>query len=192
MARKKLELLGQRFGKLTVMEESSSRRGKSMWKCSCTCGNEKMIRGFDLTRGKSTSCGSCGSFATNMEPRRHAIYITYKRCAKERGYEFNITSEQFKALTKQPCIYCGAQPVENHKGGYKDPIKFNGIDRKDNTKGYEEDNCFPCCKTCNLGKNNMTYEEHQAYIEQLVLHTLKQKPHLIVSIERFNYCNREL
>ena len=36
-------------------------------------------------------------------------------------------------------------------------IKYNGVDRKFNKKGYEIDNVISCCKICNIAKNNNTY-----------------------------------
>jgi 5-methylcytosine-specific restriction endonuclease McrA len=37
---------------------------------------------------------------------------------------------------------------------------YSGIDRKDNEKGYTEENCVPCCKRCNGIKGEwLSYEE---------------------------------
>ena len=36
----KINLLGQHFGKLIVLEETNQRKNKSVvWKCQCECGN---------------------------------------------------------------------------------------------------------------------------------------------------------
>ena len=36
----KINLIGQTIGKLTVLEETSKRKNKSVvWKCQCDCGN---------------------------------------------------------------------------------------------------------------------------------------------------------
>lgn len=53
----KLNLLGQKFGKLTVIEEMPSKNGYSMWKCKCECGNIVIIRGSHLTSENTKSCG---------------------------------------------------------------------------------------------------------------------------------------
>lgn len=62
MAKKIIDLTGQQFGKLTVLERAEdyvTPKGKHqiMWKCQCECGNTKNIRGVTLRNGKSTSCG---------------------------------------------------------------------------------------------------------------------------------------
>ena len=185
----KHNLIGQRFGKLTVVKQSPSHQGRSMWLCNCDCGNKKVIMGHSIKTCKTMSCGSCASFTANMEPARYSEFVKYKGNAIKRGLSFNISSELFKALTQKPCIYCGVTPTKSRKSECKIPIHFTGIDRKDNTKGYEEDNCFPCCRVCNFGKGKMPHEEYLAHLKQVALHMCKQNPHLVVSIERFNYCS---
>lgn len=53
---KKYNLLGQTFGKLTVLEKT--RLGKQVaWKCKCECGNEKIVITHNLVAGIIVSCG---------------------------------------------------------------------------------------------------------------------------------------
>lgn len=52
-------LIGQTFGRLTVLEQVKNRtahRGK-YWKCQCACGNITEVRGDYLTGGTTKSCG---------------------------------------------------------------------------------------------------------------------------------------
>lgn len=52
------DITGMKFGKLTVIEFSSTGgRSGSMWKCACDCGNSKVVRGSTLRTGHTTSCG---------------------------------------------------------------------------------------------------------------------------------------
>jgi len=54
----KINLLGQRFGSLVVIEEApSDKNGNAMWKCKCDCGNIIITRGSGLRYGNTTSCG---------------------------------------------------------------------------------------------------------------------------------------
>lgn len=58
--RKRINLTGQKFGRLTVIsynEEISVQKRGSYWTCKCDCGNEKVVRGTDLKTGATTSCG---------------------------------------------------------------------------------------------------------------------------------------
>lgn len=53
-----IDLTGDRFGKLTVIEEAErSKHGKRMWKCLCDCGNITIVEQYKLRRSKTKSCG---------------------------------------------------------------------------------------------------------------------------------------
>lgn len=60
-------LLGQKFGKLTVIEKTDKRQqGSIMWKCQCDCGNIKEINGSSLINGYTKSCG-CSFYSHGEE-----------------------------------------------------------------------------------------------------------------------------
>ena len=50
-------LLGRRFGKLTVISIAENKNGRTMWKCRCDCGKIKEVETGNLKRGNSKSCG---------------------------------------------------------------------------------------------------------------------------------------
>lgn len=52
-----IDLTGQRFGRLTVVEKAPSTGGQAEWICECDCGNIKKIKGGHLRNGVITSCG---------------------------------------------------------------------------------------------------------------------------------------
>lgn len=56
---KQHNLIGQRFGMLTVLERTDQRnhRGNTMWLCKCDCGNTKLISTQALNQGNTISCG---------------------------------------------------------------------------------------------------------------------------------------
>ena len=55
---KKIDLVGQRFGRLTVLEDTQERaNGKVIWKCQCDCGNVVNVRSTYLTSSSTQSCG---------------------------------------------------------------------------------------------------------------------------------------
>lgn len=54
----KVDLVGKRFGRLTVIAEDGRTKSNSIrWKCICDCGNIKTIDGAELRRGHVASCG---------------------------------------------------------------------------------------------------------------------------------------
>ena len=55
---KKINLIGQRFGRLLVISEADrDKQQRVKWLCRCDCGVEKVVQGRDLRRGKTKSCG---------------------------------------------------------------------------------------------------------------------------------------
>jgi len=54
----KIDLSGQKFGRLIVLEEAGcDKLDNVMWKCRCDCGTIKTIRGDSLRSGHTQSCG---------------------------------------------------------------------------------------------------------------------------------------
>jgi hypothetical protein len=63
---KKANLIGHKFGKLTVISESSpipakGRSGYVAWNCQCDCGGVATVRASTLKAGLQKSCGCAGS-----------------------------------------------------------------------------------------------------------------------------------
>ena len=54
-------LVGERFGKLTVIEfagvKKYGKKNARMWKCKCDCGNETTVIQHNLLCGNTQSCG---------------------------------------------------------------------------------------------------------------------------------------
>jgi len=72
-------------------------------------------------------------------------FRVYKLYAEEKGYEFNISFEEFKKIIESDCFYCGC----------KRGLNLNTIDRLDSNLGYIKENMVPSCKTCNFMKNTL-------------------------------------
>ena len=62
MARKPINLAGQRFGRLLAVEATDRRTesGDVIWRCRCDCGREREFSAHVLRSGNTRSCG-CGS-----------------------------------------------------------------------------------------------------------------------------------
>ena len=78
-------------------------------------------------------------------------YIAYKSSARDRGWEFTLTKEEFAELWQQSCFYCGGE------------IATIGLDRIDNTQGYNKGNVVSCCSTCNYMKATKTFDEYTGH-----------------------------
>ncbi len=52
-------LIGKRYGQLTIMKLHPERTntGFAQWICKCDCGNTTVVIGINLVRGNTKSCG---------------------------------------------------------------------------------------------------------------------------------------
>ena len=76
---KKLDLTGQRFGRLLVLCECGRQDNHILWKCRCDCGNECVVRGTYLTDGRTASCGCYRRETTRRRSTTHGLKSTHKR-----------------------------------------------------------------------------------------------------------------
>ena len=52
-----VDLTGQKFGRLTVIERAENKGKKTAWLCQCECGNVSVVRSCHLKSGAIVSCG---------------------------------------------------------------------------------------------------------------------------------------
>ena len=87
---KKLDLTGQRFSKLIVINEGEPRiepsgKKKIRWNCRCDCGNIVLVSTDNLRSGHTTSCG-CLVSRTNLAGQRFGR-LTALELIKNRGWK---------------------------------------------------------------------------------------------------------
>lgn len=163
----KYNLKDQQFGKWTVLEYVSRDPSNSQyvngWRCRCECGRFATIPSQNLRLERTKSCGKCGDRLKyqGSDASLQQLYLEYSFRAKQRSYSFNLTIEQFKALTSKNCNYCDLEPQTRvcTRKGSRTPYIYNGVDRVDNTKGYSIENCVPCCKICNRMKRTLLVDQ---------------------------------
>ena len=63
---KLIDLTGQKFGRLLVLERAENRGKNIYWKCRCDCDKEIVVRGDHLKSGATSSCG-CFSNETHTK-----------------------------------------------------------------------------------------------------------------------------
>lgn len=87
---KKLNLTGQRFGKLVVLNEGEPRiepsgKKKVRWNCLCDCGNTALVSTDNLRSGHTTSCG-CLVSRTNLTGQKFGR-LTALELVKNKGWK---------------------------------------------------------------------------------------------------------
>lgn len=168
---------GDRFNRLTVVEEIEAVKGQRRFKCRCDCGNSTVNW---LSGLRSLTVKSCGCYLREVaketaikhfrKPEGEALLNElrrrYTQSARKRGLIYALTEDQFKRLVQHPCSYCGKPPyhVMERTGRYG-RFTYTGIDRLDASKGYVPDNCLPCCKVCNYAKQTMTVDEFLEWVK---------------------------
>lgn len=56
-----VDLVGRRFGKLTVLRFAHFKNNYPYWHCKCDCGTEKIVYQHNLLSGTTSSCGCARS-----------------------------------------------------------------------------------------------------------------------------------
>lgn len=143
---------GSRFGRLVTIKEVDSIEDKNGNKkrlvlCKCDCGNTKVIPFWSLIRSKSKSCG-CLSKELRIErstkhglSNRHPLYGVWKQI-KQRCY--NENHHAYKDYGGRGIKMCDDWMVFEKffhwciNNGWE---KNKTIDRIDNNKGYNPNNC---------------------------------------------------
>lgn len=137
------DLTGKKFGMLTVEARVENDGKYTQWRCLCDCGNEKIIRGYNLTYNNMKSCG-CQvrpSHFVHGFSHRERLYGIWKgmhqRCSDPnwRGAKYYI--EKGISVCEEWRDYTVFREwALSH--GYADGLS---IDRIDNDGGYRPENC---------------------------------------------------
>lgn len=142
------DLEGRTFGRLIVLGFAGIHSGDTFWYCQCVCGNIARINASGLANQTTQSCGCLG-----QERRVKAVSVagglsrssrTYKiwahmrhRCHYPKDINYQnyggrgiTVCPQWRASFNAFLADIGHPPTDKHS-----------IDRIDNSKGYEPENC---------------------------------------------------
>ena len=176
----RINLLGQRFGRLLIIGESNKRNrdGNIYWICQCDCGTIKNISSQSLRRKATTSCTCFWKEKYKKEYGESSfnnIFRVYSNHSKRKMLEFHLSRDIFRQLLQSNCFYCNCPPsnksIRSNRshGAYI----YNGIDRVDNNLGYTIDNCVPCCSMCNRMKSVFSQKDFLEKVKDIYLHLLQ-------------------
>lgn len=139
--------VGDRFGRLLVVEKASNVGRNVAWRCVCDCGNEKIVRGVNLVRHATRSCGCLRKENGNNRQTiilgcHHPLYRKWVNM-KSRCYNPNVHDyESYGARGITVCDEWLNNPnafiLWGLANGWKEGLQ---IDRIDNDKGYSPNNC---------------------------------------------------
>ena len=115
--------IGNRYGKLLVIDFAYTQKGLAYWKCRCDCGKECIVRGNSLRQNRIKSCGCLRSY---QEEKIKKILENNNICYKR---EFS-----FSDLKDKNYLRFDFAVFKNDK--LLGLIEYNGIQH------YESDNVF--------------------------------------------------
>lgn len=144
----RLDLSGQRFGRLTAIEIVGSDKNKQLiWRCICDCGNEKLVTATCLKRGAVRSCGCLRSDTTRESKTIHGhryerLYGIWKnminRCHLEKDKRYNNYGARGIYVCDEWRNSYESFRDWSYENGYTDELS---IDRINNNDGYYPENC---------------------------------------------------
>ena len=157
---KAIDLIGQRFGKLKVIERlpnyvSPSGQQVVFFLCKCDCGNVHEARSIHLRRGKIQSCGNCeNKMHGESGSKLYGLWNNMRFRVSEKYFQRNLYFDK-------GIIVCEAW--QDYKkfaewaksNGYKEGLQ---LDRIDNSKGYSPENCRWVKSQENCNNRDVTFK----------------------------------
>lgn len=137
------DLVGNTFGKLTVIKFGGRKNGKRFWHCRCKCGSYTESLHGNLISGNANSCGcSRGESLKKHGLRNHKLFTVW---VNMRARCYNKNGSQYKDYGGRGIVVC-KKWVNNFKAFYDWSIangweKSLTLDRRDNSKSYTPSNC---------------------------------------------------
>lgn len=163
---KALNLIGERFGHLTVVDHAESINRHTRWVCKCDCGKIITAYTYNLTKGATKSCGCLTKELKSLSHithglKDHPLYTTWTnikyRC-------FNPNCEYYHHYGGRGIIICD-EWRDNFLVFYEWSLKHGWekgleIDRIDNEGPYAPWNCrwTTRCEQNNNKRNNHLIE----------------------------------
>ncbi len=144
-----IDLVGMKYGRLSVVSFSEIKDRKTYFLCRCECGKEKIVESSKLRSGHTKSCGCIGidrirnlNYKTGLTKTK--LYYSYRnmlnRC-------YRTTTDMYRLYGQRGIGVCDEWLGEDgflnfskwaKSNNYKDGLQ---LDRIDNEKGYSPDNC---------------------------------------------------
>jgi hypothetical protein len=138
-------IIGQKFGRLTIINEAGKQYGIRCWNVLCDCGNHKVVSGYSIRIGATKSCGCLRREVASASKTTHDRYNTrehnswrgmIERCNNPKNNHFHVYGGRGITVCDRWMEFnnfledMGEKPSPNHQ-----------IDRIDNDGIYSPSNC---------------------------------------------------
>src|SRR5258708_4680871 len=147
MTRRLIDLAGRSFGRLLVIERGPDYKPRiPQWLCKCECGNQKLVNGWSLRAGLTTSCGcrrreiTIARFTTHGKAHRVPEYAIWnmmiQRCTNPKNKSYGRYGARGIKVCKRWLKFKNFFADMGPK-----PSKEHTVERIDNDGDYTPVNC---------------------------------------------------
>lgn len=143
----KLDISGQRFGRLVAIRQSENKGGFTQWECACDCGNRVVTYTNGLRSGHAKSCGCLkaekakqraihGHCSGNTTSATYGSWVAMiNRCTKPKHVAFKYYGGRGISVCRRWLTF------QNFLDDMGPRIDGTTIDRVNNNGNYEPGNC---------------------------------------------------
>ena len=177
-----IEMVGKKFGRLTVVSFDRLEKHKTYWKCSCDCGLTVIANGNNLRSGNTKSCGCLRRERTRdrgLQNKKHGeghenmtrLYTIWcgmrQRCNNPNRDAFRLYGGKGITVCKEWSDSYLAFRKWAFSSGYKEQPKETSfqealsIDRIDPSKGYCPENCRWITRSENTARANKNHKSRK-------------------------------
>lgn len=146
MGKERVNIIGKKFGRLTVLEYSHNVGYTRFFLCQCDCGKKKTVAKNNLTTGKQVSCGCLRAERLGNLNRLPEGYLRLGKIFHAMKYRcYDPRSNRYPRYGGRGITICDewlndmdtfrSWAIQN---GYRDGLS---IDRINNDEGYCPENC---------------------------------------------------
>lgn len=139
------DIIGQKFGRLRILEVITKKEDKNRkyYKCKCECGNVVIIRADSLKSGKTQSCGCLQKEkVTKHNLYKSRIYRIWRhlkeRCIYKKSKDYKNYGTRGISVCEEWKNSFEKFYIWSMKHGYTDNLT---IDRKNVNGNYSPENC---------------------------------------------------
>ena len=175
-------LIGQKFGRLTVIKELESNTSQRLWLCKCDCGNEVKVHSYTLTSGHTQSCGCLRSesvskfevFISDILSENHILFYReygFNNCkgVGNKKLRFDFYLPDYNTLIE----YDGAQHFK--------PIEYFGGEEKYNILKSNDEIKNEYCKIHKINLIRIPYTFSESEVKGIILNIIQNPVTTIVA-----------
>lgn len=146
---RKIKMIGRRFGRLKVLEQTSNVGRRRAFLCRCLCGVKKVVVGESLRAGEVRSCGCLRAElikewnVTHGHTRNKKVSGTYTSYRKMLERCLDKNADNFKYYGGRGVVVCS-----RWRSSFRNFLIDMGerplgltLERRNNNKGYSPKNC---------------------------------------------------